>query len=183
MDLPEIIQACQQGDKQAERQLFDHFARTVYGWCRRYSKDDHEAMDFLQECFLHLFKQIQRYDPTKGAFPAWLHRLCTNTILKQIRKDRKYRQIVFMEKIPETELHEEMLETVPQETILQAIRTLPEGYQMIFNLYCFDQWSHEEISAHLGISSSTSRSQLSRAKKLLKIKLLDLIPNIHERLA
>ncbi|MEM1219012.1 MAG: sigma-70 family RNA polymerase sigma factor [Bacteroidota bacterium] len=179
----EIIVACQKKDKQAERLLFDQYAPMVYGWCRRYSKDDHEAKDFLQECFLHLFNQIQRYDAQKGVFAAWLHRLCTNTILKLIRKDKHYRQIMFVEQIPETELDEQMLEQVPQEIILRAIRGLPEGYQTIFNLFCFDQWSHEEIAQHLGISSSTSRSQLSRAKKLLKIKLLDLIPNIHERLA
>ncbi|MCB0643827.1 MAG: sigma-70 family RNA polymerase sigma factor [Phaeodactylibacter sp.] len=183
MNLKQTIAHCKKRKPKAEKELFYHFAPRVFALCQRYSRDDSEAKDFLQECFLRVFDQIHQYDPERGAFEGWLYRVCTNVVLQQLRRNKREQAVVLLAEVPDTEVPETIIRDIPQEKILEAIRSLPEGYQEVFNLYIFEQWSHEEIGRELGISASTSRSQLARAKRLLKKKLLVLIPNIHERLA
>ena len=156
----------------------------MYALCQRYSRDDSEAKDFLQECFLKVFSKIKSYKKERGAFEGWLYRVCTNVILMQLRQQKRDRSVILITEVPEDiELEENTIQEIPFETILTAIRELPDGYREVFNLYIFEQWSHKEIAKKLGISISASRSQLTRARALLKKKLAHLIPTFHERLA
>jgi RNA polymerase sigma factor (sigma-70 family) len=182
--IPELlIENCLKGNKQAERQLFDALAPKVYTLCRRYFSCDSTAKDLLQECFIRLFEQLPKYDPKRGSFGAWSHRLCTNVVLQKIRKQKRSKIIlIFQEELPETAVEEEVLDDLPKEDILAAVRELPDGYREVLNLSVFEKWSHRAIGKQLGISESTSRSQLSRAKKLLLSKFKQINPSAYERL-
>lgn len=168
MNLQEIIKLIKAKNPQAERVLFLRFAPFVLTLCRRYASQNVEAQDFMQECFIHVFSKIENYDEAKGAFEGWLNRVCTNRVLQLLRKSKKEITMTFPEELPEQELTESEFEVIPREVIMNAIQQLPSGYKEVFNLYIFDGWSHKEIGKALGIAETTSRSQLTRAKKMLK---------------
>jgi len=129
-----------------------------------------------------VFDKLNQFDPQKGVFDAWLYRVCTNTVLQILRKAKSHPGLILMDELPETESLEEVaFNQVPAEMIIAAIQQLPIGYRQVFNLHTFEHWSHRQIAAELNISESTSRSQLTRAKKILKIVLKKLKPDNYER--
>lgn len=168
LNLSDIIEQCKQKNRKAEKVLFLRFAPKIYTLCRRYTSDEQEAQDFLQECFLHVFQHIEQYDSHKGEFSGWLYRVCTNVVLQQLRQQKTTPHMVYMEELPEIEIPIENLHQIPPETLITAIRQLPIGYRQVLNLSIFEGWKHQEIAQHLQITESASRSQLTRAKQLLK---------------
>ena len=168
MNLQKIISLTKAKNRKAEKVLFLRFAPFVLTLCRRYASQDSDAQDFMQECFIHVFSKINDYDETKGSFEAWLNRVCTNRVLQLLRKSKKKITIVYPEELPEQGLTKSEFEVIPREAIMSAIQQLPNGYREVFNLYIFEGWSHKEIGVALKIAETTSRSQLTRAKKMLK---------------
>ena len=181
MDLNKTIQLIKSKDRKAEKAFFCYFAPYVLTQCRRYVSKYSEAEDFMQECFIHVFDKIHMYDASKGDFKPWLKTVCTNKILKLLRNNKREVVIVYPEVLPEKELTQEEFVSIPREDIIAAIQQLPYGYKEVFNLYMFEGWSHKEIAETLNISDSTSRSQLTRAKKLLKLFLLKKRHHKYER--
>ena len=134
----------------------------------RYSKDLSSAKDLVQETFLTLFKKIDQYDEEKGALGAWLSRILINQSFKEYRKNKK---MVFSGEVAfEEEVSNEtsIIEQLEAEDILKLLQELPEGCRAIFNLNVIEGYRHTEISKILNITASASRSQLTRAKKLLR---------------
>lgn len=167
-NIQHIISGSLKGVKSAEKALFISFAPKVLTICSRYSADSMEANDLLQECFIVVFKKLKNYDPQKGAFGGWLHRVCVNTILNILKKQERSAPIIFMENIYELQLQKQDLNQFDKTQLITTIQKLPVGYRQVLNLYIFEEWSHKEISNHLGITESASRSQLARAKATLK---------------
>lgn len=157
---------------QAERKLFDHFAPKVFAIARRYAPDDAAAEDWVQETFVAVFSKLKKYDPERGDFGGWLHAVAVNTCLLELRKLR--RQPRFQNDEPPPDLPDTpdepdpFFENISETELLEAIRSLPDGYRQVLNLAVFEQWSHRQIADALGISESASRSQLTRAKHFLK---------------
>ncbi len=165
-----LIQSCLQGNADAEKQLFFKYAGKVLTLCRRYVSQETVAKDLMQECFIQIFEKMEQYDAQRGEFGAWLHRVSTNVVLQYLRKEKRGLQTTYPEDLPDygEELEEDAFDTLSNETLLQSIRELPEGYQQILNLYIFEGLKHREIAESLGISEGTSRSQYTRAKRHLK---------------
>lgn len=181
MNISALIEKCKKRNEQAEKELFFRFAPKILSICRRYTADEDLAQDYLQECFMTLFKNIKQYQPEKGPFEGWMYRLCTNRILQAFRKTKREPILEFWEELPDQELPEEQFEFIEEELLLSAVRQLPVGYREVLNLAVFEGWSHQEIAIRLGITESTSRSQLSRAKKMLKQFLQPLISTNYEK--
>lgn len=171
MNLSKTIIQAKARNKQAEKALFLQFAPLVLTLCRRYANQNVEAQDYLQECFILVFNKITQYDSTKGDFEGWLYRVCTNRILELMRKAKKSLPLTYPDILPDQLLTKTELATIPHEEVLKAIQQLPHGYREVFNLYVFEEWTHRQISEALGIAESSSRSQLTRAKKMLKFAL------------
>ena len=181
MNIQQIIIDCKKGKRCAEKKLFLQFAPKVLTLCLRYIPDRHRAQDMMQECFIQVFDKLKMYDPNKGEFGGWLFRVSTNVILKSIRNSKKELPIIYLEELPnEKEISEEAFDLIPQEILLKGIGELPEGYRTVLNLFIFENWSHSKIAQSLNISKSTSRSQLVRAKKMLRIILEKKIENRYE---
>ncbi len=168
MDLSQIISRIKQKDSKAEKALFLRFAPKVLTICRRYASQNVEAQDYLQECFILIFTKINQFNPDKGSFEGWMHRVCTNRILELMRKSATQVKMSYPEQLPEPQLTKEDLVAIPRNVILNVIQQLPSGYREVFNLYVFEGWSHKQIGEQLNIAETTSRSQLTRAKKLLQ---------------
>jgi len=177
LNLDNIIKQCLQKEETAEKALYFAYAQMVYGICRRYARDDHQAKDYMQDSFEKIFRNLHKYDAAKGAFDGWVNRLVTNTVLSELRKPKRY---IFQEEISadffendEMPPEEDLLALLEQELItsralLEAIRQLPEDYRTVLNLAVFEGWKHREIATFLHIAESSSRTKLQRAKKRLR---------------
>ncbi len=141
--------------------------------CRRYEHPEFGASDILQETFISIFKNIGTFDKERGNIEAWMRKIAVNTALKVIRQ----RKISFLDiesnhlQLSDPSVQEADIEKISEEQILKMIHTLPQGYRTIFNLFVIEGLSHQEIADCLDISISTSKSQLSKAKRLLRKKI------------
>ena len=167
----DIIQKCKIKDAMAEKQLFLSTAPFILSICRRYASNETEAKDFLQESFIQIFQKIHTYRNEKGAFKSWMYKVSVNTILMILRKRKNSAQLVCMEFTPEKIENESVIDSSSLDQITQVIQNLPPGYKKVFNLSVIEGWTHEDIGKELNIKPSTSRSQLTRAKEMIKQKL------------
>jgi len=171
MDTKELIIGCQKNEIKAQQHLYELYSAKVFSVCLKYSKNYEEAQDNLQEGFLLVFEKIHKYS-FQGSLEGWIKRVVINYILQQYRNSTK-----FFELIDNVALKEESeeLETSDQDYsidfLLKIIQELPDKCRLVFSLYVLDDYSHKEIASMLDISEGTSKSNLSRAKVLLKKKI------------
>ncbi|MEN7551597.1 RNA polymerase sigma factor [Rapidithrix thailandica] len=176
MEENELIKACIKNDRTAYTQLFNRYAPKMLMVCSRYMSDEDEAKDVLQNGFIKVFKSLKSFK-FKGSFEGWLKRIMVNEALGALRQKKKliFDNNSFHENMEVAEENEELpAYDFTQEELLHALKTLPEAYKAVFNLYCFEKYSHKEIASVLSIKIETSRSRLLRARKLLKEQLFDL---------
>ncbi|UCG28574.1 MAG: RNA polymerase sigma factor [Bacteroidales bacterium] len=169
----DIINRCISGDQKAQFQLYKLYYRAMYNTSLRIVNDTMEAEDIMQESFLSAFDKMDTYEG-KVSFGAWLKRIVINNSLDSLKRKKVDFESIDEYPVDLTEERNDQLETDKYnfniEEIREALPLLPEKYRVVFSLYLLEGYDHEEIAGILGISSSTSRSQLVRAKqKLLKI--------------
>jgi RNA polymerase sigma-70 factor (ECF subfamily) len=173
-----IVEGCIAGKRSAQSALYRNYAAVMLAICLRYAQNRDEAEDILQEAFLKIFQSIRSYRH-EGSFEGWMKRIMINHALNFYRRNRK---IPFMEdigSINETEIMESddyqaMHAPVSAEKLTALIQMLPPGYRMVFNMYVFEEYSHKEISQELRISENTSKTQLLKARRMLRKKLVEL---------
>ena len=172
-DLSSILAGCVRKDAQAQRLLFNRCAPGILTTCRRYETKGLDAKDILQETFMAVFEKITQYNPEKAAIETWINRIAVNTALKMLRKQQPvWVELDRLPEIPEaTEPETNEWNELTEEQLLQIIGELPVGYRTVFNLYVVDEFSHADIAETLGISVQTSKSQLFKAKAMLRQKL------------
>ena len=170
----QIIDGCLKEDRRAQKKLFDFYSPTMLGICLRYSKSADEAEDIMQVGFIKVFTHIGSFR-REGSFEGWIKRIMVNTALNHYHKSLKelHQNI---DDINENKILDDN-ETVKklaytQMEMLEAIRSLPDGYSVIFNLYVFEKYKHREIAEMLNISVNTSKSQLSKARTYLQKSLI-----------
>lgn len=176
--LSEVIDGCLAGKSKYQEIVFRNFYGKMMGVCMRYTKDQDVAQDMVQEGFIKVFDKIGKYN-FKGSFEGWLRRIVVNTAIDVIRK--KNRDPLYLESDGEIDFFNDEDESdeedgffadIPAALVVECIQNLPPAYQMVFNLYVVEEYSHKEISEELGISVGTSKSNLSKAKVKLKASLL-----------
>lgn len=168
MSLEQLIHNCKKQDIKAQEQLYRLYANKLFAVCLKYSNSYQQAEDNLQDGFMTIFDKIIQYQD-KGSFEGWMKRIMINTTLQKYRKQAIF-EIVNEEhlKEPALEIDEEV---VSVDYLLNIIQGLPDRYRQVFNLYALDGFSHKEISEMLQISTGTSKSNLARARILLKEKI------------
>ena len=167
--LEEIIRDCQEGRPSALQYLYEKFSPVMFAICLRYSRDRTEAEDLLQEGFLKVFRSIGGFRG-EGSLEGWMRRIMVNTALEQYRR-KNYMYPV--ENLPEEEAGEAESPDMQlrSEDLQQMICDLPPRYRMVFNLYALEGYSHKEIAIMMGITTGTSKSNLSRAREILQRKV------------
>ena len=166
----DVIALCLEGDRSAQQQLYNLYAKAMYNICYRMTNDGDEAADVLQEAFISAFNNLSTYRGT-ASFGAWLKRIVVNKSINHIRNKRmNLVPLEEMEPVSEAEVNDEDL-YLDIERIKSSIELLPDGYRVVFSLYLLEGYDHKEIGEILGISESTSKSQYNRAKAKLR-KLL-----------
>lgn len=168
MNLEQLIYGCQKKDIKAQEQLYKLLASKLFSVCLKYSRNYTEAQDNLQDGFLIVFDKIEQFQ-FKGSFEGWAKRIMINNVLQQ------YRNVSFLELVddkiqeePEIEIDNE---AITLDYLLKIIQELPDRYRLVFNLYVLDGYSHKEVAEMLSISDGTSKSNLARARMILKEKI------------
>lgn len=168
MSLEQLILDCKNNNIKAQEQLFRLFSAKLFAVCLKYSRSYEEAQDNLQDGFLLIFDKIGQY-AFAGSFEGWAKRVMVNNALQYYRKE-KFLELI-SEDIPEEQEVDIDETTISLDYLLGIIQQLPDRYRLVFNLYVIDNYSHKEIAAMLDISIGTSKSNLSRARMILKDKI------------
>ncbi len=161
------------GDRKAQKELYAAFASKMYALCLRYAKDEDEAKDILQDGFIKVFLKLKQFN-NKGSFEGWIRKIIVNTALEKFR-DKNYLFAVNMENNYEAgeKEYDHILSDIAANDLLKLVQELSPQYRMVFNLYAIEGYSHKEICEKLDIKEGTSKSNLSRAREILKEKIKD----------
>ena len=176
----ELVKRCQQGERRAQYDLYQHYAKAMYNVCFRIVNHEAEAEDVLQEAFIDAFGHINSFRG-QSTFGAWLKQIVVNRAINQLRSRRL--AFVDMESqrigeddgpdLTDPEPYDEEGTQLEVERVRRMMERLPEGYRVVLSLYLFEGYDHEEIGNVLNISETTSRTQYLRGKK----RLLELMKN------
>lgn len=168
MSLEQLIDKCKNNDRDAQAHLYSLYAKKLYATSLKYSRNKLEAEDSLQDSFMVIFEKISQYN-FKGSFEGWLRRITVNTVLQKYRSKGAFEVISdrVLEERPVTVYEED----VSLDFLLSIVQELPDRYRLVFNLYVLDDYSHQEIAEMLNISQGTSKSNLARARIILKGKV------------
>ncbi len=168
MSLEELIQNCKNGNRKAQELLYREYGPILFGVCLKYSNNRVEAEDNLHDSFMTIYEKIGQYK-SQGSFLGWMKRITVNTVLQ------KYRKQDYLKVVTENEAEEEEEESeyykIELSTLLRYVQELPNKYRITFNMYVLDGFSHKEISEKLGTSLGTSKSNLARARAILKSRI------------
>jgi RNA polymerase sigma-70 factor (ECF subfamily) len=179
----DIINGCKKNNKSAQIALYTKYSPILRNICYRYASDKEEAEDILHDGFIKILSNIGKFDG-KGSFEGWLKKVTVNNAITHYHKKSKEKNLVRIDvssiqitdeeedESNEVDLRNTIINSeLSKEELITVINELPYGFRMVFNLYVFENFSHKEIGDKLNISMNTSKSQLSRARKLLQ-KLL-----------
>ena len=170
MSLEKLINNCKKGNRKAQEELYRKYSGVLFGMCLKYSRNKTEAEDNLHDSFITIYDKINQFK-NKGSFEGWIKRVTVNTVLQKYRKDQ-YLNVVSENMGDEVDIEPDRAEDIKLATLLGHIQELPNKYRLTFNLYVLDGYTHKEISELLGTSTGTSKSNLARAKTILKEKIL-----------
>lgn len=170
MGLKQLIENCKNNNTQAQSELYKLFSGKLFSISLKYSRNYVEAEDNLQDAFLTIFKKIEQYKH-KGSFEGWLKRITINTVLQRYRNEKVF-DIINEEITEDVELDIDE-DDVSIDYLLKIIQELPDRYRLVFNLYVLDDYSHKDIAEMLKINVGTSKSNLARARQILKKTIED----------
>jgi len=168
----DLIDGARRGDQEAMRRIYLLHARYLTAVCSRYVVNPEDVRDTLQDSFVAIFGNIDKFEPKENAtLRSWMTKIVVNNSLKFLRKNEKMQ---FVESVDEyADVAEEPMKTgdIPYEEVRRLIGELPAGYRSVFNLYVFERKGHKEIANILGIKEGTSASQFHKAKRMLAMKI------------
>lgn len=172
--LEDLVKGCQEGKRQSQELLYKTTSAKMLGICMRYAKDQFEAEDMMQTGFVKVFKKLADYRG-EGSFEGWMRRIMVNTSIEFYRKNLRSLSVVDID-----ETHEQQASTsfdmssINVKDLMRLIQNLSNGYRLVFNMYAIEGYSHKEIAQELGITEGASKSQLSRARAILREQVLKL---------
>lgn len=160
------------GNAAAQRALYEAHRVKWFMICLRYAHNKMEAEDMLQEGLISIFKELKQYDANKATFSAWSNKVMVNAALQHLRK---WKKLSFNESVDSYEnqlsTSENVYDKIGAKELTTMVQNLPEGYRVVFNLYVIEGYKHKEIAEMFSISENTSKSQLLKAKKMLRNQL------------
>lgn len=170
--LEEIIKGCQENKAKFQKLLYELMSPKMLGVCMRYAKDDFDAEDILQNAFIKIFGKIDLYRG-EGSFEGWVRKIVVNTGIEYYRKNLRSLNIVNIDGLKEDAAVTAFdMSKINAKDLMTLIQRLSAGYRLVFNMYAIEGYSHKEIAEELGITEGASKSQLSRARSILRQQIL-----------
>ncbi len=169
-----LIDLCIKGDRASQKALYDRLAPRMFPLCIRYIGDRDAAEDVLQEGFITLFSRLKDYKGD-GSFEGWARKIFVNTALMSLRKKDALKMSEELDAVRGMRTDTPTQgENIGYKELMKLVTELPDGYRTIFNMYAIEGYSHKEIGEMLGITETTSRTQLSRARIWLQNKIKEI---------
>jgi RNA polymerase sigma factor (sigma-70 family) len=171
IDFNKVLKGCSKGNLKAQEDLFKLYWGYVMSIALRFSSCHDNALEIANDSFLKIFMKIKSHQIDKE-FKAWVRKIVVNTAIDYYRKDKKNNIEISIEVAYNEPVDESVIDNLNAEEIIKLINSLPENYRYTFCLFEIEGYSHDEIALQLGITASTSRSNLTRAKKMLRQMIL-----------
>ncbi|RAW00977.1 RNA polymerase sigma factor [Pseudochryseolinea flava] len=166
-----LIEGCKKHDRENQRLLYQHHYAYAMSICLRYSRTREEAREILNDGFMKVFSKIDQYNP-ETSFQGWLRRIMINTAIDHYRKEEKHYQQVSIERAEYTfTTSASAVEDLSHAELMTMVQALSPAYRTVFNMYVIDGYTHREIGEILQISEGTSKSNLLKAREVLKERL------------
>jgi RNA polymerase sigma factor (sigma-70 family) len=165
--LLQLLGGCLKHDRHSQKLLYQEFYNFAMNICLRYTSNQYEASEVLNDGFFKAFTNLEKYDSSRP-FKAWLSKIMHNTSIDYYRANLKSALMEDLDKAEHVETETSIENKLGYEDLLAMVQSLPHSYRVVFNLYEIDGYTHEEIAIMLGISTGTSRSNLCKAKQKLQ---------------
>ncbi len=169
-----LIKGCIEGDRYAQKMLFEKYKATMFAICMRYAKNKMEAEDVMIDGFMMVYSNLNSYKK-KGSFEGWIRKIMINTAINNYRSNLKNYLVKSIDDEDYLDIRDDSVnnhENISSKYLLDMIQTLPDGFRIVFNLYEIEGYTHKEIASLLDISINTAKTQLFYAKKALRNKLM-----------
>lgn len=170
-NIDDLLEGCKAGNRKMQEALYMQTSSKMLAVCMRYAKDRMEAEDVLQMGYIKVFQKVKEYRGD-GAFEGWIRRIMVNTAIESYRKNLRTMNVVPIEDAYEQPSTGFDFSRLGMQDLLKLIQNLADGYRVVFNMYAIEGYSHKEIAETLGISEGASKSQLSRARGILKEQVI-----------
>lgn len=167
MEEQELVKKCLRGNKKAQKKLFDLYSPQMMTICNRYANRDDQALDMLQEGFIKVFSNLEKFSGS-GSLGGWIRTVMVNNSLTILRKEKKFSFNENIEGHDEETSSADAISQMSFQELTKLISSLPSGYRTVFNMYAIEGYSHKEIAGKLEITESTSKTQYRKAKLRLQ---------------
>jgi RNA polymerase sigma-70 factor (ECF subfamily) len=178
--LEQLIKDCVAGKQRALAQLYHIFSPKMYGVCLRYAKDATEAEDNMQEGFIKVFNSLNTFR-NEGSLEGWIRRIMINVSLEKLRKQHLLYPVEDVSVYDTVNYSDDVIAKISADDLLKMVQELPPRYRMVFNLYVIEGLSHQEIAEEMSITQGTSKSNLARAREILKKKVQESFGEINAK--
>ncbi len=168
------VEACALNKRESQKILYSSFYGYAMAICDRYVNNQDDALEILNDGFLKIFKEIHHYKPAYkdvvSSFKGWLRKIMVYTAIDHFRKYQKHQLVASLDNVVYhvPTVSDDAINKLSYDEIIRAVQDLSPGYRAVFNLFVIEEFSHEEIAGHLGISIGTSKSNLSKARRQLQ---------------
>ncbi len=168
------VEACALNSRESQKILYSSFYGYAMAICDRYVNNQDDALEILNDGFLKIFKEIHHYKPAYkdviSSFKGWLRKIMVYTAIDHFRKYQKHQLVASLDDVVYhvPSVSDDAISKLSYDEIIRAVQDLSPGYRAVFNLFVIEEFSHEEIAGHLGISVGTSKSNLSKARRQLQ---------------
>jgi len=170
-DIQMLVAGCMQNDRKAQERLYKQYYNALGAICMRYTRNEQDAIEVLNDGFLKIFKNIQQYDSARGALYTWMSRIVTNCCIDFLRKQQDVYFNPIEEHTEDVHLDNRALQNIDAQELLCLIRQLPPATQLVFNLHVIEGYPHKEIAERLNMREGTSKWHVNEARKQLQKKL------------
>jgi RNA polymerase sigma factor (sigma-70 family) len=168
----ELVKGCLRRDPRCEEELYSRYCRRMYALCLRYARHEAEAQDMLQDGFIRVFEKLKGFRGD-GSLEGWVRRIMVHTAIDVHRRKAFSMERLGVEQMPEEPVPSTALGSLGEQELLALVSSLPDGYRMVFNLHAIEGYDHAEIATLLNCGESTSRSQLAKARRMLRTLIID----------
>ncbi len=165
----DIIRGCKEGDRKAQEKLYRNYYRAMITICLRYTKNEEDAVEVLNNGFLKVFKNIQLYESLQASLYTWIRTIVINSCLDFIKQKQREERLNELSEDTEVHIAPEVISKITAAELLAEVRKLAPATQAVFNLYVIEGYNHKEIGQLLNIREGTSKWHLSEARKNLQL--------------
>jgi RNA polymerase sigma factor (sigma-70 family) len=176
----ELLQGCREGNRKAQERLYRDYYRSMAALCLRYTRNNEDAVEALNNGFLKVFKNIDRYNPAQGSLYTWIRTIVLHACIDFVKARQRAESTQELADGTEAHIAPEAVSRLQAAQLMELVRALPPATATVFNLYVLEGYNHREIAPLLGISEGTSKWHLSNARKQLQLMIQQENMQYHE---